>query len=133
MRSADVVSADVLKPLLGKLQSIPAGEKSARAFIEPEPYALAWSSSLCEMAAMLECQDCAVSDKQMHHIKHRLGVYGGISTFDDLWFNATAYAVESKLVNEALKERVKLLRAVFGEGPQRLEPWGVEVTDKNDV
>jgi len=125
--------ADILKPLLGKLQPVPEGEKSERAFIEPGPYALAWSSSLYEMAEMLECQDGDVSEKQMHHIKHSLGVYGGNTTLDDLWFSSTAYAEESKGVNEALKERIKFLRAIFGEGPQHFEPWGAAVRDKNEA
>jgi hypothetical protein len=123
-------SADVLKPLLGKLLPVAEGDDPKRVFIEPEPYALAWSSKLSEMATMLEYQECEVSDKQMHHIRASLGVYGGNTTLADLSFNSAAYPEESRAVNKGLDERIKFLRNVFGEGPRPYEPWGAEVRAK---
>jgi hypothetical protein len=76
------------------------------------------------MATMLEYQDCVVSEKQLHHVKAKLGVYGGNGTLDDRWFHAAAYPAESKAVNDALRERIQYLRSVFGEGPRPFEPWG---------
>ena len=66
---------------------------------------------------MLELQGFPVTEKQLHHIKSMLGVFGGNGTLDDLFFNADKYEAESKAVNEKLRERIGFLRNVFGEGP----------------
>jgi hypothetical protein len=120
-------SADVLKPLLHKPWPQAQGEDPKCAFTEPDPHALAWWSTLNEMATMLEYQECEATEDQMHHIKHSLGVHGGNTTLADLWFSAAAYPEESKEVNKALDERIKFLRDVFGEGPRPFEPWGERV------
>jgi hypothetical protein len=107
-------SADVLKPLCGKFKHAP---QEIGDWVEPEPYALAWRSKLDELATMLELQGFPVTEKQLHHIKSMLGVFGGNGTLDDLFFNADKYEAESKAVNEKLRERIGFLRNVFGEGP----------------
>lgn len=115
-------SAAVLKPLLGKLHSIPNGEEPRCAFVNPDPYALGWWLGLQEMATMLEYQECEVSDKQLHHVKAMLGIYGGNGNLGDLQFNTEGYETESNIVNEGLRLRIEYLRHFFGEGPRPYVP-----------
>lgn len=79
-------TADELQPLTQG--SVPGaaiwdGEKYVRGETKnPDPYALAWWSTLRAIAAMVEAQECALSSDQIAYLKSTF--FGGMGSLSDL-------------------------------------------------
>lgn len=70
----------------------------------PDPYALAWWSTLTTIADLIEAQETQLTDKQFAYLNRVL--FGGMGSLADLSFN-------SKSVNEGLNKSRQLLFESF--------------------
>ena len=80
---------------------------------KPNPYALAWWSSLTAIAELIEAQETPLSTKQLSYLDRFL--FGGMGSLNDLSFDLKSSGVSADLVNKRLHERRPTLFASFHE------------------
>lgn len=77
----------------------------------PEPYALAWQSTLNTVAEMIDRQDAPLSEKQLAYLDRLL--FGGMGSLNDLQFDEKANGDIAKMVNDSLDKQRRALYASF--------------------
>ena len=75
---------------------------------KPDPYALAWWSTLRTMADMLEAQESEITEKQKEYIQHEL--CGGMGSLSDFCLDTE---IPGKQAEEASKELHKATSRLF--------------------
>lgn len=78
---------------------------------KPDPYALAWWSSLIAIAELIEAQETPLSTKQLAYLDRLL--FGGMGSLNDLSFDQESSGVSADLVNKRLDEKRRTLFASF--------------------
>src|SRR2546423_874145 len=71
-----------------------------------DPHALAWWSTLNTVAALLNAQECPLSDGQMSYLEKLL--FGGMGSLNDLYLNENRIEAANG-VNHRLDEKRRLL------------------------
>jgi hypothetical protein len=111
-------TAAAIKPLT---ESTPPGAKtwdgkqySSATVKYADPYALSWWSTLSVIAALIEAQDCPVSEAQRSYLDRTL--FGGMGSLNDLYFDPRALGALADTVNRSLDERRRELYAIFRNG-----------------
>ena len=107
--------ADELKPFI---ESSSSGSLSwnGTAYVKgkdksPEPYALAWWSTLCTIADLLEAQESTLSAKQYDYLKRVL--FGGMGSLNDFWLNKEVLGEEAESANNRIKGKTTQLFDLF--------------------
>lgn len=77
----------------------------------PDPYALAWWSTLNTLSDMIEYQDTELSARQMSYLKRIL--FGGMGSLNDLWFDERQFGKLAKEINGKLSHSREALFSVF--------------------
>jgi len=77
----------------------------------PDPYALAWFSTLMAIADLVEAQESPLSTSQIAYLRRVL--FGGMGSFNDLNFDPKSVGAIAKTINERLDERRRTLFASF--------------------
>lgn len=78
---------------------------------QPDPYALAWWSTLNTAADMIDYQDGELSSRQISYLQREL--FGGMGSLNDLWFDERRLGRSAKEVNDKLKLSREALFGVF--------------------
>lgn len=77
----------------------------------PDPYALAWWSSLIAIAELIEAQETPLSTKQRAYLDRLL--FGGMGSLNDLSFDQRLLGASADIVNKRLDEKRRTLFASF--------------------
>ena len=85
---------------------VKAGEEK-----KPDPYALAWLSTLLTIAELIEGQESPLSPKQINYLDNLL--FGGMGSLNDLWFDETTSDASADMVNQRLNAQRNALFASF--------------------
>lgn len=108
-------AADVIKPFTA---SINAGSLTwnGSSYVKaqprsPDPYALAWWSSLTCIASLLEAQNSELTHEQVQYLDQYL--FGGMGSFNDFILDEIALGKEAKAANNKLEEQRERLRTSF--------------------
>ena len=87
--------------------------KKAYSDKQPDPYALAWWSTLNTIADMISYQDGELSSRQISYLQREL--FGGMGSLNDLWFDERRLGEVAKDINKKLKSSREALFAAFKE------------------
>ena len=87
--------------------------KRAHSDKQPDPYALAWWSTLNTIADMINCQDGELSSRQISYLQREL--FGGMGSLNDLWFDERRLGEVAKDINKKLNSSREALFAAFKE------------------
>ena len=79
----------------------------------PDPYALAWWSTLNTLADMIEYQQGELCPKQISYLKRVL--FGGMGSLNDLWFDERRLGTIAAGVNKKLSVSREALFGAFEE------------------
>src|SRR5262245_39040802 len=77
----------------------------------PDPYALAWWSTLNTLSDMIEYQDTELSPRQISYLERSL--FGGMGSLNDLWFDERRLGKLAKEINSKLSHSRELLFSAF--------------------
>jgi hypothetical protein len=78
---------------------------------QPDPYALAWWSTLNTLSDMIEYQDTELSPSQISYLERIL--FGGIGSLNDLWFDERRLGKLAKEINSKLSHSREELFSAF--------------------
>lgn len=108
-------TAEQLKPLTQSASSnAPTwnGKEYVKAGVKtPDPYALAWWSSLNAIAELLDAQETPLNDKQIAYLDGLL--FGGMGSLNDLSFDPKIAGADAAVVNAQLDRHRHALFASF--------------------
>jgi len=79
------------------MEYVKGGEK------KPDPYALAWWSTLVSVAELIDAQEGPLSLKQIDYLD--LLLFGGMGSLNDLCFDEKTVGSSAKAVNKRLDEK----------------------------
>ena len=100
-------TAEELKPLTHASPSGAAtwnGEKYIKCEEKkPDPFALAWWSTLVAVAELIEAQEDSLSDKQVVFLDRLL--FGGTGSLNDLYFDSKTLGSTADSINKGLEVR----------------------------
>ena len=99
-------TADELKPLT-EAASPGAATWNGTEYVKgrgkkPNPYALAWWSTLIAVAELIDAQEAPLSVKQIAYLDRLL--FGGMGSLNDLYFDPGSIGAVADLVNKRLDE-----------------------------
>ena len=77
----------------------------------PDPYALAWWSTLVAVAELIDTQETPFSLKQIDYLNRLL--FGGMGSLNDLYFDPKTIGASAELVNRRLDEKRHALFVSF--------------------
>lgn len=77
----------------------------------PDPYALAWWSTLNTLSDMIEYQNTELSPSQISYLQRVL--FGGMGSLNDLWFDERRLGKLAKEINSKLSHSREQLFSVF--------------------
>jgi len=80
----------------------------------PDPYALAWQTTLVAVAELLEAQESPLTEKQTKYLERLL--FGGIGSLNDLFFDPKLGGPTARTVNDRLDKQRSALFASFKDG-----------------
>lgn len=78
---------------------------------KPDPYALAWWSTLVSVAELIDAQEAPLSLKQIDYLDRLL--FGGMGSLNDLCFDPKTSGASADLVNRRLDEKRQALFVSF--------------------
>jgi hypothetical protein len=107
-------TAAALKPLSeGKLvvSTTDCSATPTKHWRDPDPYALAWWSTLVTIAGMIEAQDSPLNTRQVMLIKSAL--FGSMGSVGDLRFDPTTLGEDAVTVKQRLHDRLAALRNIL--------------------
>ena len=78
---------------------------------KPDPYALAWWSTLIAVAEMIDTQEASLSVRQIAYLDRLL--FGGMGSLNDLYFDPKSIGAGADLVNKRLDENRHALFTTF--------------------
>ena len=79
--------------------------------VSPDPYALAWFSTVTTMASLLDGQECPLSVAQIACIDRTL--FGGGGSLNDLTFGPDSVGNTAETINRRLDEKRRALWRCF--------------------
>lgn len=71
---------------------------------EPDPYALAWWSTLNTVAGLIESQEGLLADRQKQYLRHIL--FGGMGSLSDLHLNEDRWGQAARDANRSLQDKL---------------------------
>ena len=77
----------------------------------PDPYALAWWSTLNTLSDMIEYQDTELSPRQISYLERIL--FGGMGSLNDLWFDERQFGQTAREINNKLSYSREALFSAF--------------------
>ena len=76
---------------------------------KPDPYALAWWSTLSAIADLIDAQEAALSEKQIAYLDRLL--FGGMGSLSDLSFDPESVGNVARTINDRLDKQTRALHA----------------------
>ena len=77
----------------------------------PNPYALAWQTTLVAIAKLIEAQETPLNEKQTKYLDGLL--FGGMGSLNDLSFDPRSEGATAQTVNDRLDKQRRVLFASF--------------------
>lgn len=77
----------------------------------PDPFALAWSSTLGTIADLIEAQESPLSLRQIDYLRRVL--FGGMGSLNDLFFDPKSLGSVATAINEGFSQRRSALFESF--------------------
>ena len=77
----------------------------------PDPYALAWWSTLRTIADLIEAQECPLSTNQLSYLKRTL--FGGMGSLLDFHLDERSHGETAEHTNNHIKEKATQLFDLF--------------------
>ena len=87
------------------IEYVKGGEK------KPDPYALAWWSTLVAVAELIDAQEEPLSLKQIDYLDRLL--FGGMGSLNDLYFDEKTVGSSADVVNKRLDGKRRDLFVIF--------------------
>jgi hypothetical protein len=81
--------------------------------VTPDPYALAWQTTLMAVAELLEGQESPITAKQINYLQGLL--FGGMGSLNDLFFDPKSNGEAASAVNASLGKQRQLLFKIFDD------------------
>jgi hypothetical protein len=78
---------------------------------DPDPYALAWWSTLNTLSDIIEYQDTELSPRQISYLERIL--FGGMGSLNDLWFDERQFGQTAREINNKLRYSREALFSAF--------------------